>query len=146
MTNECRGCGSSNVQTARFCGACGFAIRPVAAGPIAVLTPDAIRRLVGRHADYYVRTFDRMFSTGTVRLKPSWNWAAFLGSFLWLLYRGLFVEALVLLSFELLLGFAHLPLWPLLLVGQGVFGNAVYFLALERRARRAMLSAAWKAT
>ena len=54
-----------------------------------------------------------------------------------MLYRGLFLEGLVLLSFELLFGFVRLPLWPLLLVSQGVFGNAIYFLALERRARRA---------
>ena len=137
MTSDCRSCGSSNERTARFCGGCGFAVRPVAARSNGALTPDTIRRLAGRRGDYYVRAFARMFPAGAVGLKPSWNWAAFLGSIFWLLYRGLFLEALVLLSFELLFGFAHLPLWPALLVGQGIFGNAIYFLALERRARRA---------
>jgi len=136
MTTSCQGCGTIRLIDARFCTACG---QPTGAArqTTRTLTPDAIRRLAGRRADYYVRAFERMFPAGTVALKPSWNWAAFFGNVLWMLYRGLFLEALVLLSFELLLGFAHLPLWPALMVGQGIFGNAIFFLALERRARRA---------
>ncbi len=137
MTSLCRSCGASQERIGRFCGQCGEAIAAVGAGPSRGLTPEAIRRLAGRRADYYLRTFGRMFPAGTVRLKPSWNWAACLGGVFWMLYRGLYVEALALLSFELLFGFAHLPLWPALLVAQGLFGNAIYFLALERRARRA---------
>ena len=138
MTSECRSCGASQERGgARFCHQCGGAMAEVGTGPRRALTPEAIRRFAGRRSDYYVRAFGLMFPDGTVGLRPSWNWAAFFGGGLWMLYRGLFGEALVLLSFELLLGFAHLPLWPALLVGQGVFGNALYFLSLERRARRA---------
>jgi hypothetical protein len=135
MTTSCQGCGTRQ-EAARFCTACG---RPTGAlpQPPRTLTPDSIRRLAGRRADYYVRAFERMFPAGRVALKPSWNWAAFLGSVFWMLYRGLFLEAVVLLSVELLFSFVHLPVWPALLVGQGIFGNAVYLLALERRARRA---------
>ena len=142
MTSDCRSCGSSNERIARFCRECGSAISPVATGPTGALTPALVRQLAGRRADYYVQAFARMFPDGTVALKPSWNWAAFLGSVFWMLYRGLFLEAFVLLSFELLFGLAHLPLWPALMVGQGIFGNAIYFLALERRARRATAIAA----
>ena len=136
MKSDCRSCGTNHERTARFCGECGEAISEVGNGPTRVLTPDAIRRLAGSRSDYYIRAFFRMFPAGAVGLKPSWNWAAFFGGVFWMFYRGLFLEALALLSLELLFAFAHLPLWPALLIGQGVFGNAIYFLALERRARR----------
>jgi hypothetical protein len=101
------------------------------------VTPETIQLLAGRSADHYVRAFGRMYPDGSVALKPSWNWAAFLFGALWLLYRGLLLEAFAIWSVVGAFGVAHVPLCPLAMLGQGIFGNAIYFRALERRTRRA---------
>src|SRR4051812_13227163 len=146
MMTSCQGCGTTPVRDARFCTACG---RPTGAetlptgaetqptgtarGLTGTLTPETIQLLGGRGADHYVRAFGRMYPDGSVALKPSWNWAAFLLGALWLLYRGLFLEAFVIWGVVGAFGLAHVPLWPLAMIGQGIFGNAIYFRALERR-------------
>jgi len=135
MTRACASCGTNSAYGARYCTRCGQPLLPIDRPP-SRLTPVTIHLLAGRRADYYVRAFSRMYPTGTVTLKPSWNWAAFFFGFVWMLYRGLFFEGIGLLVSLSLLGFWHLPLWPLFILGQGIFGNAIYFLALERRRRR----------
>jgi hypothetical protein len=137
-TRHCQNCPEKIEANTRFCGGCG---RPVGDPPVAPLTPEIVRKMSQRGADYYAAAFARMFPTGAVTLKPGWNWAAALGGPFWLLYRGLFLETAAILAFDLLLNRLHLPLWPLQMIAQGIFGNAIYFLALERRAQRKAIAA-----
>jgi hypothetical protein len=139
MTTCCQDCGATRQQDARFCTACG---RPIVAAqrPTGTLRPETIQLFAGRGADHYLRTFSRMYPDGSMALKPSWNWAAFLFGAFWLLYRGLLLETLAIWGVVGAFGLAHVPLWPLAVIGQGIFGDALYFLALQRRVRRAALA------
>ena len=135
MARACESCGTNSASGARYCTRCGRALLPIDRPP-SRLTPVTIHLQAGRRADYYVRAFSRMYPTGVVTLKPSWNWAAFCFGFAWMLYRGLYLEGIALLASLTVVGFRDLPLWPLFMLGQGIFGNALYFLALDRRRRR----------
>jgi hypothetical protein len=66
-----------------------------------------------------------------------WNWAAFLGSFYWMVYRRLYKEALVVVGIKLL--FAILApriaffLTILLHILLGMFGTTLYIQSIEKR-------------
>lgn len=93
----CQNCGSENADSARFCTACGAAVSSPAtriehaAGEHYPL--ELYEAVVGpRNRDYYLRRFER-FEQGGSRL--SWHWPAFLVTFFWLLYRKMWLAAVL---------------------------------------------------
>jgi hypothetical protein len=92
-----------------MCPQCGqrlVALDPTAAvsqePPAVALTPptakpglvgeDALRAYLGPNADYYIRQWGRS------RQRPfglSWNWAAFFGGLLWMVYRKMYAYAVI---------------------------------------------------
>lgn len=105
----CRHCGSQNPDSARFCIACGAAISSHANGTVhaagdqhplekyeAVIGPD--------NRDYYLSHFSRMRDGGS---RLSWHWPAFFLTSYWLLYRKMWIPALVyfIMPFVLLIPF-----------------------------------------
>jgi hypothetical protein len=87
-----------------------------------------------RNGDYYARKLSELFPSGTTSLKLSWNWSAALVPF-WLLYRGLYLAWLGFTGLAFVLGRIHPALCWLVPISEGVLGNALYLMALERRAR-----------
>ncbi len=88
-------------------------------------------------SDYYLSSFFELEKTGSYRYAFSWNWAAFIFSWMWLLYRkmylgcGAFVLALPAIAYLLsiadaLWGEALLLSWLFLSVILGLFGNSLY--------------------
>ena len=92
---------------------------------------------VGRRSrEYYLKNFAR-FDENAGRITPSWNWAAFLFSGPWALYRKMYgvfftvVAAVALwellaagLRFPVVLGYAfYIALWIIF----GLFGTALYY-------------------
>jgi len=126
---RCR-CGAEMAGEVRFCGFCGAAARSEAAG----LTPATVRALAGRGGDYYARKLGELFPSGTTSLKLSWNWAALLVPF-WYLYRRLYLPWLGFVALGFVLGHIHPVLCWLVPLGEGALGNALFLMALERRAR-----------
>lgn len=111
------------------------------------------------HVAYYLSVFDRFESLG--RWRSSWNWAAATLTLNWLLFRQLWLAALVYGSFLLLvplfvLGLGRqvfaLPasiemgLWLsfllLSVVVPGLWGNAVLYLDSQRRINQALTASA----
>jgi hypothetical protein len=140
---HCTQCGTrtpSDADNARFCAGCGAAVpRPGGAAFAATmiaptLTAELVDQLAGPSGAYYARTFARLFPGGAVSFKPSWNWSAALAGPFWLIYRRLYVELLVITVLQLGLGAAGVPA-PVEWLGSALFGNALYFMALERRVR-----------
>ncbi|MFN3681915.1 MAG: DUF2628 domain-containing protein, partial [Nitrospira sp.] len=52
-------------------------------------------RFIGPHAEHYLHVFKKFSSDGRPRFALSWNWPAFLFSFLWFLYRKMYLHAFV---------------------------------------------------
>ena len=80
-----------------------------------------------RVSQYYleaVKKYDGSFRCIT------WNWAAFLGSIYWMVYRRLYLHALVFLFGKIILGilFARLGLLPFIIphIFLGMFGTTLY--------------------
>ena len=137
---RCR-CGAETAGDIRFCGFCGAPAGSNAPG----LTTATVCAMAGRNGDYYARTLNDLYPSGTISLKLSWNWAAALVPF-WLLYRRLYLAWLGFTGLAFVLGCIHPALCWLVPIGEGALGNALYLMALERRARERAATNALRAT
>jgi Protein of unknown function (DUF2628)/Double zinc ribbon len=101
----CGQCNQQNPDDANFCHQCGAALSAPAAvvdpqdvsPPMAMTGDEALwREFIGPNADRYVARFRKFSSNGQPRFALSWNWPAFLFiSFLWFLYRKMYLHAFV---------------------------------------------------
>ncbi len=102
----CSQCNQQNPDDAHFCHQCGASLAPTAvtadaATDIPNLAPmqndEALwRQFIGPYADQYLAQFKKFSSNGQPKFALSWNWPAFLFiSFLWFLYRKMYLHAFV---------------------------------------------------
>lgn len=102
----CRQCRQQNAEDANFCHQCGatLAVSDGAAASVVEASPptsiqtdeDLWRQFIGPNADRYLEQFKKFSADGRPRFALSWNWPAFLFiSFLWFLYRKMYLHALV---------------------------------------------------
>ncbi|MCP9446873.1 MAG: DUF2628 domain-containing protein [Nitrospira sp.] len=103
----CNRCSRRSPDEANFCPQCGAPLDESG-------VPDAVsgdqsaaasaqqdeetlwRLFIGPNADHYLETFKKFASSGGPRFALSWNWPAFLYiSFLWFLYRKMYLHAFV---------------------------------------------------
>ena len=97
---SCAQCQQQNQEDARFCYQCGntLAVEPEApiATPVTHADEDLWRQFIGPHADRYLTHFKKFGLGEESKFALTWNWPAFLYiSFLWFLYRKMYVYALV---------------------------------------------------
>lgn len=102
----CSQCSQQNSEDASFCHACGSSLSPPAAAaeataditsPAPMQNEEALwRQFIGPNADRYLAQFKKFSSNGQPKFALSWNWPAFLFiSFLWFLYRKMYLHAFV---------------------------------------------------
>jgi hypothetical protein len=93
---------------------------------------DDAAAFIGPKADYYIPAFQKMDSSGSA---ISWNWSAFFFGVLWMLYRKMYLYALVIWGVTFLLGVltggAGFGLSILEAIGIGLFGNWLYKRKVE---------------
>jgi len=97
----CPQCGKANDDSARFCLSCGNVLsqtmRDAPLSPTAETSPatdEFYKAAIGpKNQDYYLRRFARFDSAGKVGV--SWHWPAFFVTFWWLLYRKMWLNALI---------------------------------------------------
>ena len=130
-SRQCAECDQANPNDGKYCVHCGAKLSP----PSGQLTSALVILWTGRRGRQYAHLFEHLFPRREISFKPSWSWAAALVPF-WMIYRRLYLEWLLFFAVDFFLGLTGVPFWPLTFIVQGLFGNALYFLALERRARR----------
>jgi hypothetical protein len=96
----CSLCRQANEADASYCAQCGTMLTTgesqSASGPSSIPDVDLWRQLIGPNADRYLEQFKKFGFTGEPRFALTWNWPAFLFiSFLWFLYRKMYLYALV---------------------------------------------------
>lgn len=111
----CHECQHLNTEDARYCAQCGASVHETTAGeatePSTVDTTEAAseqqadaplsdqelwRQFIGPNADRYLDQFKKFSANGQPRFALTWNWPAFLYiSFLWFLYRKMYMHAFV---------------------------------------------------
>jgi Protein of unknown function (DUF2628) len=97
---SCAQCRQQNEDDSKFCYQCGNTLAVEPEPPIAapVIDPDEHlwRQFIGPHADRYLKYFKKFGLGESPKFALTWNWPAFLYvSFLWFLYRKMYVYALV---------------------------------------------------
>jgi len=97
---SCAQCQQQNQEDAKFCYQCGNTLTAEPEAPIAIPVIHADenlwRQFIGPHADRYLKHFKKFGLGEEPKFALTWNWPAFLYiSFLWFLYRKMYVYALV---------------------------------------------------
>jgi Tfp pilus assembly protein PilE len=98
----CPKCGASNDAAATFCTACGDALPPPEGGfqkarrktdgPIDI--GEYYKAAIGpKNQEYYLRQFARFDANG--KASASWHWPALFVTFYWMLYRKMWLYALI---------------------------------------------------
>ena len=89
----CPQCGKSNDISAKFCFDCGSSLSQ-AEIKASDKQEEFYRTVIGpKNQDYYMRNFQRFDSDGKIGI--SWHWPAFFITFYWLLYRKMWLNALI---------------------------------------------------
>jgi hypothetical protein len=99
----CAQCQQQNQEDAKFCYQCGNTLTIEREAPIAPPVTPVIhadehlwRQFIGPHADRYLQHFNKFGLGEEPKFALTWNWPAFLYiSFLWFLYRKMYVYAVV---------------------------------------------------
>lgn len=99
----CPQCHQQNQADSKFCYQCGTnlsaTVEPPTASPIMQVERtdhDLWREFIGPNADRYLTQFKKFGSERAPTFALTWNWPAFLFvSFLWFLYRKMYVYAMV---------------------------------------------------
>lgn len=93
-----------------------------------VVTVDEIRAFAGKNADYYIYQASKFNKSGTGKFCPTWNWSAFGFTFLWMLYRKMYFQAVV--TFVV---FCMPGINILLHIAVGVLANYLYYIHLKEK-------------
>lgn len=93
----------------------------------------SVAAFVGKNQSYYVMKWKMMRATSN---KVSWNWSSFLFNTYWMLYRKMYIPAMIKLLIDWTLNYMgtvgsviSLGLW----IVCGLFGNYLYFQNMEQR-------------
>jgi len=87
-----------------------------------IISPDEIRAFLGTNSSYYLQQFAKFTRTGVEKFVPTWNWSCFGFTFLWMLYRKMYLAAL--LTFVI---FCVPGVNVILHIVAGVVGNYLYY-------------------
>ena len=104
---KCRYCGSFLVTQGIFTDA---------------VTTDEVRAFLGANSPYYLQNFSKFTRTGIEKFAPTWNWSCFGFTFLWMLYRKMYLASLV--TFVI---FCVPGVNVILHIIAGVVGNYLYY-------------------
>ena len=98
--------------------------------PLQIKTKDFIF-FIGPKSDKYLSKFKKFNITGVDKFSLTWHWPAFFFSFLWMLYRKLYLWALLAFVLSLIPYFGFL-LW----VVWGATGNYIYYKNAKKKILR----------
>lgn len=126
----CSKCGASNEAGSAFCTKCGNSLAKTEVvdhiSNNENYTQEELSLFLEKNQSYYLEKFNLIEKTGD---KKAWNWCSFLIGGYWMLYRKMYVQAIIYIIANLILGCIPFIGWALslaLCVGLGIFGNSLY--------------------
>jgi hypothetical protein len=124
----CDRCGKAFPQGSTYCPHCGQKVGPQTQGSLAVERDEDYRAYLGPRAEKYLFKFKRFTAKEEEGFALTWHWPVFFFGFWWMLYRKLYVWALVALALWLVPHLA-LPAWFI----WGAVANYLYYLQAKRK-------------
>lgn len=100
---------------------------------------DLVEVFVQRNKNYYKNKFEKMKKSGK---SISWNWAAFFMGIYWMIYRKMYFKAAAFLLLNIIAtNTPHIGIYlnTAVLVGIGIFGNALYLDHVEEKIEKAKI-------
>ena len=126
----CSKCGASNEAGSAFCTKCGNSLAKTEVvdhiSNNESYTQDELSLFLEKNQSYYLEKFNLIEKTGD---KKAWNWCSFLIGGYWMLYRKMYVQAIIYIIANLILGCIPFIGWILtviLWVCAGIFANSLY--------------------
>lgn len=129
----CANCGKELPEGSSFCPNCGEKVAPVLLGQL----PEGIRdedfiAFIGKNAERYLPKFRKFNIGGVENFTPTWHWPAFFIGFWWLLYRKLYLWALIAFIVDISFIFSRFFIFPpftsfVAMIIWGVAGNYIYY-------------------
>lgn len=126
----CSKCGASNEAGSAFCTKCGNSLAKTEVvdhiSNNESYTQEELSLFLEKNQSYYLEKFNLIEKTGD---KKAWNWCSFLIGGYWMLYRKMYVQAIIYIIANLILGCIPFVGWALslaLCVGLGILGNSLY--------------------
>lgn len=128
----CPYCKESILDGAIKCKHCGSMLNldPAYGMNTDSITTDEIRAYVGANSHYYIQSFSKFTITGREKFCATWNWSCFGFTFLWMLYRKMYMLALI--TFVI---FCIPGLNIILHIGVGIVGNYLYYQHVKEKIR-----------
>ena len=105
----------------RFCGSM-LSSTPIFGIQAGSVTTEEIRSFLGTNSYYYSQQFSKFTRTGIDKFVPTWNWSCFGFTFLWMLYRKMYLASLI--TFVI---FCVPGVNVILHIIAGVVGNYLYY-------------------
>jgi len=132
--NICTACNEKVAEGSAFCSRCGAPIGPAAAENFSaprqddVISEQEYAAFVGKNAEAYLRRFRKFNSNGADSFSVTWNWWAFLFPVTWMLYRKLYLWALLAFVLELIVYTGLLSM-----VAFGITGHYIYYRNAKKK-------------
>jgi hypothetical protein len=125
----CPRCGKTIEDVNVFCPHCGNRIALPAIDSLNdPILEEEFGTFIGRQADHYLRKFRNFSNRGRNSFAVTWNWSAFFLGFIWMLYRKMYLWALM----AFFIAFTPVA-FPLAMIGWGIVGNYLYYLHARKK-------------
>lgn len=134
----CTKCGEEVVEGSTFCQKCRERLPSIRSISQRSPTPSLITKkdytvFLGENVDKYLPKFKKFNINGTDRFSLTWHWPAFFVPVLWMLYRKLYLWALLALVLNFILGIIPYVGFLLPLVLFGMTGNYIYYKHIKKK-------------
>ncbi|MDD2582775.1 MAG: DUF2628 domain-containing protein [Desulfuromonadaceae bacterium] len=101
---------------------------PASSSNIDSISSDEVGVFVGDNASYYIQIFSKFTISGRERFCVTWNWSTFGFTFLWMLYRKMYILALV-----TFVAFCIPGINIILHIVVGMVGNYLYYRHVKEK-------------